>query len=281
MLAVSRMGKLLPAAWQAHLPSVPAHLELNSAQLVACGVIALLTGINIRGVRQGAVVQNLFTVLKVAALVALIVAGLSHVRHTSHFFPLVEPISGKEAIEMGLLAAMAVAFSKALFAYDAWYTVAFVAEEVRDSDRTLPRSLLLGTLLVTFLYVLTNFAYLAVLPIGEIAGVPENRVAQRVAEVLFGNVGWTLVIVAILISTFGCINGMILGGARVSLCHGPGRAFLSPLRGPAPANRHARHGPDLPGSLVDGFDSDRLLLRALDLHHVLPGLFGGLTVAAV
>ncbi|MGD0654323.1 MAG: amino acid permease [Thermoguttaceae bacterium] len=216
VLVVIPMGKLLPIAWQAHIPSFLLTLQFNSAQLVACGVIALLTGINVWGVRQGVFVQNLFTVLKVAALVALIVAGLSHVRDTSHFFPLVQPIPGKEALKMGLLAAMAVAFSKALFAYDAWYTVAFVGEEVRDSDRTLPRSLLLGTLLVTFLYVLTNLAYLAVLPIGEIAGIPENRVAQRVAEVLFGNIGWTLVIVAILISTFGCINGMILGGARVS-----------------------------------------------------------------
>ncbi len=216
VLAVVSIGKLLPLAWQAHLPSFLLAIHLNSAQLVACAVIAFLTGINVWGVRQGAFVQNLFTVLKVAALLALIAAGLSHIRDTSHFFPLISPIKGQEALQMGLLAAMAVAFSKALFAYDAWYTVAFVAEEVRDTDRTLPRSMLLGTILVMFLYVLTNLAYLAVLPIEQIAGIKENRVAQQVAEVLFGNVGWTLVIVAILISTFGCINGMILGGARVS-----------------------------------------------------------------
>ena len=83
-----------------------------------------------------------------------------------------EPIPGKEALQAGFLAGLAVALSKALFAYDAWYTVTFVAEEVHDSHRTLPRALLLGCLLVTVLYVLTNVAYLAVLPIGQIAAVP-------------------------------------------------------------------------------------------------------------
>jgi basic amino acid/polyamine antiporter, APA family len=216
VLTVVPLGQLfLPEAWQAHLPAFLLRVELNSAQLVACAVIAFLTGINIWGVRQGAFVQNLFTVLKVAALVALIAVGLSHVHDTSNFFPLVKPIQGHEALQMGLLAAMAVALSKALFAYDAWYTVAFVAEEVRDTDRTLPRAMVIGTLLVTVLYVLTNLAYLAILPVGEIAGIEENRVAQQVAEVMFGNVGWILVIMAILISTFGCVNGLILGGARV------------------------------------------------------------------
>ena len=117
-----------------------------------------------------------------------------------------------------------MALSKALFAYDAWYTVTFVAEEVHDSQRTLPRALLLGCLLVTVLYVLTNVAYLVVLPVDEIAGAPENRVAERVAVVLFGNVGSTLVIVAILVSTFGCLNGLILGGARV--CYAMAREGL-------------------------------------------------------
>ena len=114
--------------------------------------------------------QNLFTVLKVAALVALIVAGLSRSGGSAHFFPLVEPMPGKEALQVGFLAGLAVALSKALFAYDAWYTVTFVAEEVHDSHRTLPRALLLGCLLVTVLYVLTNVAYLC-----RPAGQPDCR----------------------------------------------------------------------------------------------------------
>jgi APA family basic amino acid/polyamine antiporter len=209
------LGGLLPAAIETRLPQFLQHLEINSAQLVGCGLIVLLTAVNIRGVREGAAVQNLFTVLKVAALGALIVAGLARPIAVENFFPLFDPVPGQKAIGMGVLAALAVALSKALFAYDAWYTATFVAEEVHDSQRTLPRALLLGTIAVTVLYVLTNLAYLAVLPIGQIAAAPENRVAQSVAIAMFGNVGSTLVIVAILVSTFGCVNGMILGGARV------------------------------------------------------------------
>jgi APA family basic amino acid/polyamine antiporter len=225
VLARLPLGELLPLAAQAHIPHCLLHFELNSAQLVACGVIALLTGVNIRGVREGASVQNLFTVLKVAALAALIVAGLSRSGGSAdHFFPLIEPLPGSQALQVGFLAGLAVALSKALFAYDAWFTVTFVAEEVHDSHRTLPRALLLGCLLVTVLYVLTNVAYLCVLPVNQIAAAPENRVAERVAVVLFGNIGSTLIIVAILISTFGCVNGMILGGARV--CYAMAREGL-------------------------------------------------------
>ena len=190
----------------------PGALQINSAQLVGCGVIAVLTMVNLRGVREGAWVQNLFTVLKAAALLALIVAGLAHFRSAEHFSPWLQPIAGEDALQMGFLAGLAVALSKALFAYDAWNTVTFVAEEVHDSPRTLPKALLLGSLAVMGLYVLTNVAYLAVLPLSEIAAAQEDRVAQLVATTIFGPVGSTLVIAAILVSTFGCLNGLILSG---------------------------------------------------------------------
>jgi basic amino acid/polyamine antiporter, APA family len=224
ILAQIPLGEMLPASLQSGLPHCLLHFELNSAQLVACATLAVLTGINIRGVREGALVQNVFTVLKVSALVALIVAGLAYAKGVSNFFPLFQPIPGKEAIEVGFCAGLAVAFSKALFAYDAWYTVTFVAEEVHDSHRTLPRALVLGCLLTTVLYVLTNVAYLAILPVSAIAAAPENRVAESVAVTLFGPIGSTLVILAILVSTFGCVNGMILGGARV--CYAMAREGL-------------------------------------------------------
>jgi basic amino acid/polyamine antiporter, APA family len=194
----------------------PLQYQLNSAQLVACGVIGVLTFVNWLGVRQGALVQNLFTVLKAAALVALIVAGLAHFRSLEHFRPWLEPVTGQKAVTAGFAAGLAVALSKALFAYDGWNTVTFVAEEVDDAPRNLPRALLLGSLVVTVLYLLTNAAYFAVLPVSEIAGVEENRVAQLVATTVFGPVGSTLVTVAILVSTFGCANGLLLGGARVN-----------------------------------------------------------------
>ena len=280
LLARIPLGELLPLAVQSHLPHCLLHLELNSAQVVACGVIALLTGVNMRGVREGALVQNLFTVLKIAALAALIVAGLSRSGGASHFFPLVEPAAGKLAIQTGFVAGLAVALSKALFAYDAWYTVTFVAEEVQDSHRTLPRALVLGCLLVTVLYVLTNAAYLIVLPVDQIAAVPENRVAERVAVVLFGNIGSTLVIVAILVSTFGCLNGLILGGARV--CYAMAREGLFFRHC---ARLHARKTPML-ALVYQGVWSMVLALTGsyselLTYSTFASVLFGGLTVAAV
>ena len=274
------LGDLLATAAQAHVPHCLLHLELNSAQLVACGVIALLTGVNIRGVREGVFVQNLFTVLKVTALAALIVAGLAHPVQVSHFLPLLEPIPGEYAVRAGFLAGLAVALSKALFSYDGWYTLTFVAEEVHDSHRTLPLALLLGCLLVTLLYVFANVAYMIVLPIGEIAAVPENRVAERVATVLFGNVGSTLVIAAILISTFGCLNGLMLGGARV--CYAMAREGLF-FRNCA--KLHSRQTP-MTALLYQGVWSMLLAVTGsfselLTYSTFASVFFGGMTVAAV
>jgi APA family basic amino acid/polyamine antiporter len=283
------LGELLPLGAQEAVPVWLRHLEINSAQLVACAVIGLLTAVNIRGVREGAFVQNLFTVLKVVALGALIVAGLARSGSAAHFFPLVQPIPGplvrldpgQGVLQTAFFAGLAVAWSKALFAYDAWNTVTFVAEEVHDSQRTLPRALLLGSVLVTVIYLLTNIAYVAVLPIGDIAAVPENRVAQRVAEVLFGNVGSTLVIVAILISTFGCVNGMILGGARVNYAMAREGLFFRHC-----AKLHPRSGTPAVALIYQGVWSMVLALSgsysALLTYTTFASVFfGGLTVAAV
>jgi APA family basic amino acid/polyamine antiporter len=200
-------------------------LHINSAQLVACGVILLLTGVNILGVREGATVQNIFTVLKVAALGCLAAFGLPYVSgNLANFTPLIEPRAGAAALETGFAAGLAVAISKALFAYDAWNTGTFVAEEVREPTRTIPRALMLGTIVVTLVYALTNTAYLAIVPIEKMADVPENRVAEPVAVALFGPRGSMLVVIAILISTFGCVNGLILSGARV--CYAMAREGL-------------------------------------------------------
>jgi APA family basic amino acid/polyamine antiporter len=283
VLARVPLAEQLPQAVLRHLPQLAPcllHWELNSAQLVACGVIVLLTAVNIRGLREGAFVQNLFTVLKVAALVALIVAALSRPIDPSHFRPLWRPILGPEAVKAGFLAGLAVAMSKALFAYDAWYTVTFVAEEVQDSRRTLPRALLLGCLLVTVLYVLTNLAYLAVLPVGQIAAVKDDRVAEQVAAVLFGRVGSTLVIAAILVSTFGCLNGLILGGARVSYAMARQGLFFRPC------NALGKRGTPAAALVYQGVWSMVLatsgsyseLLTCTTFASVL---FGGLMVAAV
>ena len=209
------LASVLPESLNSRFSAGLQTLDINSAQLVACGVISLLTAINMRGVREGVWVQNLFTVLKCAALAALIVAGLRYCVTSPAAIPISQPIPLAGVLEAGFLAGLAVALSKVLFAYDAWYMVTFVAEEVQASKRTLPLALLLGTVLVTCIYVLANFAYLTVLPVEQIAKVPDQRVAEAVGTVLFGDVGATLVIVAVLISTFGCLNGLVLGGARV------------------------------------------------------------------
>ncbi|MEN3039279.1 MAG: amino acid permease [Candidatus Kryptonium sp.] len=194
---------------------------LNSAQLVGVGVIAFLTCINCFGVVFGAFVQNLFTVSKIAAIVALVLLAFAIGNgNWSNFFESFsvenfQPIAPPEALSMGFLAAFAVAMSKALFAYDAWNSVTFAAEEVKEPHKTVPRSLVLGTIGVMLVYVLANMAYLYIVPIREMAVIPDNRVAAEVAERIFGVIGAQLIAIAIMISTFGCDNGMILAAPRV------------------------------------------------------------------
>jgi APA family basic amino acid/polyamine antiporter len=191
-------------------------LTLSRAQLVAVAVLALLTWVNARGVREGAFVQNVFTVLKVGAIALLVLAGLASGKGSlAHFTPILGTDLGPKAVGLGFLAAVGVAMSKALFAYDAWNTVTFAAEEIREPERNLPRALVAGTVITTLAYTGACVAYLYVLPTTAMAGVAENRVAAEIARVLFGAAGVTLVSVAILVSTFGCVNGLILGGARV------------------------------------------------------------------
>jgi basic amino acid/polyamine antiporter, APA family len=226
VLATIPLGSLLPAAMRVYIPQTLQSLQMNSAQVVAGAVIVLLTAVNIRGLREGVWVQNVFTVLKVTALAALIIAGLSHGIGSPHFIPPTEAPAEELVFAAGFLAGLAVALSKALFAYDAWYTITFVAEEVHDSKRTLPYSLLLGTAIVTVIYVLANLAYLAVLPVDRVAKVEDDRVAVAVGAALFGDTGAKLVIAAVLVSTFGCLNGLILGGARLCFAMARDGLFL-------------------------------------------------------
>jgi APA family basic amino acid/polyamine antiporter len=190
---------------------------LSRAQLVATAVIAVLTGINARGLREGALVQNVCTVLKVGAIALLAISALSSGRGSlSHFSGAPDAVAlGPKGLELGLFGAIGVAMSKALFSYDAWNTVTFTAEEVREPQRNLPRALVAGTVVTTLAYAAACSAYLYVLPLDRMARVVENRVASDVASVVLGPTGVTLVSLAILVSTFGCANGLILSGARV------------------------------------------------------------------
>jgi APA family basic amino acid/polyamine antiporter len=278
------LGVFVEGVGERYYLSLGMGLEINWAQLTACGVILLLTAVNIYGVSQGALIQNLFTVLKVGALVALILGGIGWANGSlDNFLPLLDPEVGPTARgkKMFFLAAVAVALSQALFAYDAWNTVTFVAEEVRRPERTLPRALLLGTLLTMLVYVLANVAYLANFSLAEMAKIPENRVAAEVAILVFGKIGFTLVVVAILISTFGCVNGLILSGARV--CYAMARDGLF-FR--SSATLHPRRRTPGVALVLQGLWSCVLALTGsfedlLTSTTFASVLFGGLTVAGV
>jgi APA family basic amino acid/polyamine antiporter len=203
-------------------------ISFSTAQAAALLVIAALTLINITGLRTGAAVQNVFTIAKVAAVAVLVGVALALRKGSvDHFFPLTGIQLGPEGIKMGLLAAIAVAMSKALFAYDAWYSIAFAAEEVKDPERTLPRALLIGTLVVTLVYCSAVAVYIYMVPIQEMFGVKDNRIAAEAAKRMVGDGGVAFIAVAIMISSFGCVNGLILSGARVIYAMSRDRLFFS------------------------------------------------------
>ncbi len=210
------LGFFFPGIGEAHAFVSFGSFAFTTAQAVALLVIAVLTWLNVTGLRTGALVQNVFTVAKVAAVAVLVVLALATGRGDSaNFRPLMGLELGGEGVKLGLFAALALAMSKALFAYDAWQSVTFAAEEVRDPERNLPRALILGPLGIMAVYCSAVMVYLYLVPITEMASVPENRIATEAAVRMIGAAGGAFIAVAILISTFGCVNGLTLSGARV------------------------------------------------------------------
>ncbi|MGA8027619.1 MAG: APC family permease, partial [Bryobacteraceae bacterium] len=185
----------------------------------------LLTWTNSRGIRYGKIIQNLFTSAKVVALAALILLGLifwNHAAISTNFgnfwtvrdvTPLTASLNALTAF--GLFAAICVSQSGSLFSADAWHDITFAAGEVKNPDITMPRALAWGTICVTGLYFLANVAYLLVLPLGAIQHAPSDRVATAMLQVIFPGWGTVLMAAAIMISTFGCMNALILAGPRV------------------------------------------------------------------
>jgi len=208
----------------------PVHLSsgyavsLSTAQLVAIGIIALLTWTNSRGLEYGKIVQNLFTSAKTVALAGLIVVGLllgwnsEAVRaNFTHAFTLgtFDPALGVAAGSMfGLLVALCVAQSGSLFSADSWHDITIVAGEVRNPARNVPLAMALGCSAVIGLYILANVAYLVVLPLPAIQHAPSDRVATAMLQAIFPGYGPTIMAIAIMISTFGCVNSLVLAGAR-------------------------------------------------------------------
>src|SRR5438045_6976927 len=204
-------------------------LSLSSEQLVAIALIVLLSWTNTRGLETGKIVQNTFTFAKTAALLAVIVIGLSlgwkteSAARASDWFDSWRNGWNPQVAQPGLTAigalALVLLFGKSmvgpLFAQTAWTNVTFIAGEVRDPGRNLARALLGGCALVVVLYVLANLAYVALLPLSEIQHAWENRVAVAAMNSIFKRPGALAMAAAIMISTFGCNNGLILAGARV------------------------------------------------------------------
>ncbi|MFN6962247.1 MAG: APC family permease [Pyrinomonadaceae bacterium] len=202
--------------------------SLSTAQLLGVVMIVLLTAINTRGLDLGKFIQNVFTFAKTGSLIALILLGIvvGLVSYpeiaAANFGDLWTPRGALQPVGDGLTAASAfglfvaicVAQTNSLFSADAWHNVTFTAGEVKDPKRNLPLSLLLGTGGVIVLYLLANVAYLATLPFEEMQRVASDRVGSATAEVIFPGVGATLMAVAIMVSTFGCNNGLIFAGPR-------------------------------------------------------------------
>ncbi len=213
---------------------------VNSQQLVAISMLVLLTWVNTRGVRTGAAVQNTFTFAKVAALLGLVFLGVVFGRHadavTANF--------GANFWEgadwtFATIRLVGVAMVGALFSSDAWNNVTFTAGEIRNPRRNVPLALAFGVAVVSAIYLACNFVYLGALPLEAIQHAPEDRVATAAAASILGPVAVQCMAAAIMISTFGCLNGMILAGARVYYAMALDGLFFRPVARLDPA----RHTP--------------------------------------
>ena len=209
-------------------------LSLSTQQVVAILLLIFLTFLNTRGIRIGKLIQNTFTSAKTLSLIGLILVGILvgrnagaiaanfgdafwAPRNVSEIRPELPglPVAAATAGAFGLFIAFCVAQVGSLFSADAWNNITFTAGEVKNPRKNIPLSLALGTGLVIVLYILANVAYLCTLPLEAIQTAPDDRVATAALQVMFGSAGAVIMAVAIIISTFGCNNGLILAGARV------------------------------------------------------------------
>jgi len=199
--------------------------KLTYAQLLAICSIAFLTFLNARGIKNGKIIQRVFTLAKLVALFGLIIIGL-YAGFTRDIFKVnfadawsASSIINGQTISLSGIAvwiAVGVAMIGSLFSSDAWNNVTFIAAEIKEPQKNIPRGLMLGTFIVTVIYCLANVAYLCLLPMQEIQNAPHDRVgAAAMATIFSGNTAMYLMAGLIMVSTFGCNNGLILAGARL------------------------------------------------------------------
>jgi APA family basic amino acid/polyamine antiporter len=225
------LGLIVPAVSESQYLIPPVHLSagyaisLSTAQFVGVLMIALLTWTNTKGLEYGKVVQNVFTTAKTGAVFALIVIGLVagwnagavSANFGDPWTPRgqVDIVPGLTAVTVfGLFVGICVAQTGSLFSSDAWNNITFTAGEVKDPRRNIPLSLALGTGIVTLLYLLANVAYLVTLPLASIQNAPSDRVATATLDAIFPGFGPAMMAILIMVSTFGCTNGLVLAGAR-------------------------------------------------------------------
>ena len=193
--------------------------------MVSIAIIVLLTFINTKGVQGGKLIQTTFTVTKLLSLFGLIGFGFLLASKASIWNANWQDAWSMKQIAadggttpifgVAILGAIAASMVGSIFSSDAWNNVTFIAGEIKNPKRNIGLSLFLGTLIVTVIYIAANLMYLSVLPLNEIANAPSDRVAVVASNIIFGNIGTYVIAVMIMISTFGCNNGLILAGARV------------------------------------------------------------------
>lgn len=215
-------------AWEDENTFTLSGLTIHYAQIVAILLIFLLTFINTKGIQAGKFIQTLFTSTKLLSLFGLIMAGFiafkwdiwqanwEHAWTLNHLTKNNEGIINVEPLISGVaLGALASAMVGSIFSSDAWNNVTFIAGEIKNPKKNIGLSLMLGTLIVTLIYILMNVVYLANVPLNDLAFAKDNRVALSASEAIFGSYGTIIIAIMIMISTFGCNNGLIIAGARV------------------------------------------------------------------
>lgn len=225
------LGALVPGIRDDNYIVAPIHVStgyafsLSTTQLVAIVIIALLTWTNTRGLQYGKIIQNVFTTAKAGALLFLVVVGLllgwNHAAVADNFGDAwrtrgaVDVVPGLSAVTgVGLFVALCVSQTGSLFSSDAWNNVTFTAGEVKEPRRNVPLSLALGTAVVIGGYLLANVAYLVTLPFDAVQHAAGDRVATATLDAIFPGAGATIMAACIMVSTFGCTNGLVLAGAR-------------------------------------------------------------------
>jgi APA family basic amino acid/polyamine antiporter len=228
------LGVFAPSVSETNYIIAPVHissgyaLSLSTAQLVGILLIALLTFTNSRGLEYGKIVQNVFTTTKMIALFGLIVIGLLlgwngtavRANFAADFFDTPGGLIGP------LFIAICVSQTGSLFSSDAWNNITFTAGEVKNPAKNVPLSLALGTGSVILMFLLANVAYMVTLPFSAIANAPSDRVATATVEAIFPGKGAAMMAIFIMISTFGCMNGLILSGARASFAMARDKLFF-------------------------------------------------------